>query len=189
VTLWPLPEDAHPVLSRLAATVTVSDTRTMQQDVDFAIRQLVDIGLRALSAAINDPTTAVEVVLRLGGLLRRLLVIDLPSTLLGGPDGRVLIRTWDLSHEDYIAHSFDQLRQAAPGQPHVATALLRVLEMLIAFTEEAGRPEHGPALRRQLRMLMDAVDQQPGLHPQDLARLRAVASDDVPDPADRSSRP
>jgi uncharacterized membrane protein len=44
-----------------------------QEDVDFAIRQLVHIGLRALSPAINDPTTAVEVALRVSGLLRKLL--------------------------------------------------------------------------------------------------------------------
>lgn len=54
----------------LGEAIEVSETRTMLQDVDFGIRQLVDIGLRALSPAVNDPTTAVEVVLRLGSLLR-----------------------------------------------------------------------------------------------------------------------
>jgi uncharacterized membrane protein len=184
VTVWPVPADAQGVLRRLSATVTVADTRTMQYDVDFAIRQLVDIGLRALSAAINDPTTAVEVTLRIGGLLRRLLVCDLPPVVVGGPEGRALVRPWDLSHEDYIAHSFDQLRQASVTQPHVVTALLRVLRMLITLVQEAGRPEHVPALHRQMRLLMTAVEQQPGLHPEDLDRLRAVASGD--DPADRS---
>jgi hypothetical protein len=45
----------------------------------FLIRQLVDIGLRALSSAINDPTTAVEVTLRLGSLLRTLFDTELPD--------------------------------------------------------------------------------------------------------------
>ncbi|SNR69516.1 DUF2254 domain-containing protein [Blastococcus mobilis] len=184
VTVWPVPADTRGVLRRLSATVTVADTRTMQHDVDFAIRQLVDIGLRALSAAINDPTTAVEVTLRIGGLLRRLLVCDLPPVVMGGPEGRALVRPWDLSHEDYIAHGFDQLRQASVTQPHVVTALLRVLRMLITLVQEADRPEHVPALRRQMQLLLAAVEQQPGLHPEDLDRLRAVASGD--DPADRS---
>lgn len=77
-TLWPVPVDPEDVERRLSATVAIADTRTMQEDVDFALRQLVDIGLRALSPAINDPTTAVEASLRVGGLLRRLLVVDLP---------------------------------------------------------------------------------------------------------------
>jgi uncharacterized membrane protein len=186
VTVWPMPADTQGVLRGLSATVDVADSRTMQHDVDFAIRQLVDIGLRALSAAINDPTTAVEVTLRIGGLLRRLLVCDLPPVVMGGPEGRALVRPWDLSHEDYIAHSFDQLRQASVAQPHVVTALLRVLRMLITLVQEAGRPEHVPALRRQMQLLLAAVEEQPGLHPEDLDRLRAVASGD--DPADRSRR-
>jgi uncharacterized membrane protein len=186
LALWPAPDDPDPVLRRLAATVSIGDARTMQQDVDFAIRQLVDIALRALSSAINDPTTAVEATLRIGGLMRRLLACDLPPTVIGGPDGRALIRPWDLSYEDYVAHAFEQLRQAAPAQPHVATALVRVLRMLIAHVRESGRPEHEPALRRQLDLLMTAVEQQPGLLEHDLERLRATAADDVPDPADRS---
>lgn len=188
VTVWPVPDDPDAVLRRLSATVTVTvaEMRTMQHDVDFALRQLVDIGLRALSAAINDPTTAVEVTLRIGGLLRRLLVRDLPPVAVGGPEGRALIRPWDLSHEEYIAHGFDELRWASVAQPHVVTGLLRVLRMLIVHVEEADRPELVPPLRRQIELLLDAVEQQPGLHPVDLERLRAVATGD--DPADRSRR-
>ncbi len=74
VTLWPTPANPREVVRRLSATVAVADNRTMQEDVDFAIRQLVNIGLRALSPAINDPTTAVEAALRVGGLLRKPLL-------------------------------------------------------------------------------------------------------------------
>lgn len=68
-TIWPPPIRAHRHLRRLARVIRVTGGRTMQQDIDFAFRQLVDIGLRALSPAINDPTTAVEATLRVGGLL------------------------------------------------------------------------------------------------------------------------
>lgn len=53
LAVWPRPTDTGKAARRLAAAVGVGDSRTMQQDVDFALRQLVDIGLRALSAAIN----------------------------------------------------------------------------------------------------------------------------------------
>jgi uncharacterized membrane protein len=187
VTLWPAPPNPSEVVRRLSATVAVADNRTMQEDVDFAIRQLVDIGLRALSPAINDPTTAVEAVLRVGGLLRRLLVVDLPPETVAGPIGRVLLRPWTLRHDEYLQHGFDQFRQTASSQPQVVAALLRVLRMLIQHVEQAGRTQHVPALRRQIRLLLDAVQAEPGLHPQDKARLQAIA-DDATDPADHSNQ-
>ncbi|WP_217636154.1 DUF2254 domain-containing protein [Geodermatophilus siccatus] len=184
VTVWPAPEDRGATARRLAATVLVSASRTMQYDVDFALRQLVDIGLRALSAAVNDPTTAVEAGLRIGSLLRRLLTADAPADAVAGPDRRVLLRPWQLSAEEYIAHGFDQLRHAAPAQPQVAAALLRVLRMLIAHVQVAGRAEHVPALHRQIDLLLESL-RTSGLHPADLARLEAVAT--AADPADHSS--
>jgi uncharacterized membrane protein len=161
LTVWPAPADADAVARRLAATVLIADVRTMQCDVDFALRQLVDIGLRALSAAINDPTTAVEVTLRIGSLLRRLLVAAAPADAVAGPGGRLLLRPWQLSGAELIAHGFDQLRHAATAQPQVAAALLRVQRMLIAHVGTAGRPEHVPALRRQIDLLLDALRTTP----------------------------
>jgi uncharacterized membrane protein len=188
VTLWPIPADAEAVRTRLAATVVVADTRTMQEDVDFAIRQLVDIGLRALSTAINDPTTAVEVTLRLGSLLRKLLGSQLPPRTVAGPGGRLLLRPWDLSYEEYVAHAFDQLRQAAPSQVQVVAALLRVLRMLVLHAGPSGHPEVQPALCGQIDRLLAAVEVEGGLDPADLARLQAMAHARS-DPADHSAGP
>lgn len=67
--VWPPVSDK--VRDQLVGSVDVENSRTMQQDVDFALRQLVDIGLRALSSAINDPSTAVDVTLRVGGAAAR----------------------------------------------------------------------------------------------------------------------
>lgn len=182
--IWPMPADPDRVTANLLATVEVADVRTMQQDIDFGIRQLVDIALRALSSAINDPTTATEVVLRLGSLLRTLLSIDVPSASVAGTDGRVLLRPWDLSHDEYIAHAFDQIRQSCISQPHVVTALLRVLRMLIAHARTVGKEQHIPALRRQVRRLMDAVTADAHLHTDDLARIQAISEETAADPAE-----
>ena len=186
VTLWPVPADAAAVRRRLAPTVVVANTRTMQEDVDFAIRQLVDIGLRALSSAVNDPTTAVEVTLRLGSLLRKLFDTELPPRTVAGPEGRVLLRPWDLSHDEYVAHAFDQLRQAAPSQSQVVATLLRVLRMLALHARSSRRPELVPALQSQSDRLLEAVRLEAGLHPEDLARLEAVAHAHR-DPADHGA--
>lgn len=179
----PVPERDDRVRRRLEAAVEIGNSRTMQQDVDFALRQLVDIALRALSAAINDPTTATEVVLRLGSLLRTLLVTDMPPVVVSGHDGRTMVRPWLLSPSEYVDHAFDQIRQACPRQVHVAIALARVLRMLTEYVAECGRPEHVPALQRQLRLLVDAVSAEPGLHPEDVQRFLAVAESPT-DPAE-----
>ncbi|MEZ0342362.1 DUF2254 domain-containing protein [Mycobacterium sp. pV006] len=183
LSLWPAPEDAEAVERRVLSTVEIAANRTMQHDVDFSIRQLVDIALRALSPAINDPTTATEVVLRLGSLLRDILTTDQPPLEVQGPDGRVLLRPWNLSRNEYIEHAFDQIRQSVGGQLHVATAVLRVLNMLIEHVTSEGHDESVPALQAQQRMLMESLENRAealGIHPQDLARLRAVYDDTDP---------
>lgn len=182
-TVWPpVAEDGW---ERLRSTVQVTSARTMLQDADFAIRQLVDIGLRALSPAINDPTTADEVTLRLGSLLRTVLTTPLTPPALRDAEGRVLLQPWNLDHDELVAHAFDQLRQSCLDQPHVAGTLLRVLRMLVAYVEAEGYGERAGALRRQMRMLLEALEEERGLHPEDHRRLEALSSDES-DPADHS---
>ncbi|ORL30510.1 hypothetical protein A5N78_20845 [Prescottella equi] len=58
--------------------------------------------------------------------------------------------------------------------------------MLIDHVTECGRREHVPSLRRQLRLLVDGVSAEPGLHPEDLQRFLAVAESTV-DPAEHDT--
>lgn len=182
-SIWPPPPAG--CQERLAKTMEVADARTMLQDVDFAIRQLVDIGLRALSPAVNDPTTAVEIILRLGSLLRTLLTTSLAPATLGDSAGRVFMQPWNLDHQEYIEHAFEQLRQSCLTQPPVAAALLRVLRMLMEHVQEQGHPEHVGPLRRQVQLLTESLHCQSGLHPEDLRYLALLTSDET-DPADHS---
>ncbi|UVE96969.1 DUF2254 domain-containing protein [Dietzia sp. B32] len=180
----------HPPQTRrtrhaLAEAIDVTAARTMLQDVDFAIRQLVDIGLRALSPAVNDPTTAVEIILRLGTLMRKVLTCPPAPLAIHDDEGRVLVQPWNLHPDEYVAHAFDQLRQSCLDQPEVVATLLRVLRMLISPVDAAGCHARADSLDRQMRLTLEAVAEQPGLHPEDLARLQAMASDET-DPADHS---
>jgi uncharacterized membrane protein len=185
--VWPIPHNTDAVAARVAAVIRVEDVRTMQQDVDFTVRQLVDIGLRALSPAGNDPTTAVEVVLRLGSLLRRLLSTGLPAEVVVGDRGRYLIRPWQLRHEAYIDHAFDQLRQHAGAQTQVLAALLRVLRMLIDHVRSVAAPQFEQPLRAQLELTLSAVRSNENLCASDRARLISIGRDPL-DPADHSGQ-
>jgi len=157
-TIWPPPANPRQVDDELVDAVVIGETRTMQEDIDFGLRQLNDIGLRALSPAVNDPTTAIETSLRVASVLRRLLLSDLPPQVLRDRHGSVLLRPWDLDHGEFIDHAYDQMRYAAAASSAVAITLVRSLRMLMEAVTEAGRPHLVPALRRQLDLTLAAVE-------------------------------
>ena len=77
----------------LAGCVRLGKDRTMEQDVAFGLRQLVDVAERALSPGINDPTTAVQALDELHDLLRRLASRPLPDGVHHDTDDRVRLLT------------------------------------------------------------------------------------------------
>ena len=98
--------------------VALGEERTIEQDTAFALRILVDIAIRALSPAVNDPTTAVQVLGALEDLLLRIGESDLTGrgTLRdAGGDVRVLVATrrW----EDLLALALTEIRDygSRPG--------------------------------------------------------------------------
>jgi uncharacterized membrane protein len=117
---------------RLRASVAFGPERTMEQDPLFAFRILVDIALKALSPAINDPTTGVLAIDQVDRLLRsigrRRLRADVLLDVLGSP--RVIYRTpnW----EDFVHISCTEIRSCGAGNVQIARRLRALLENLIA---------------------------------------------------------
>ena len=113
--------------------------RTFEQDPALALRVLADIALRALSPAINDPTTAVQVLDSEESLLRMLIRRDLDVREVTGPHGtaRVLLPLpdWD----DYVALSFDEIIEMGADRVQVRRRLERLLRDLIALAPETRR--------------------------------------------------
>ena len=68
--------------------VVLGVERTIEQDPAFAVRIMVDIAIKALSPAVNDPTTAVQVINHLGDLLHRIGATDFRTAAAGGARGR-----------------------------------------------------------------------------------------------------
>ena len=75
--------------SDLLAAFDVGPTRTLQQDVEFGVLQIVDIALKAISPAVNDPTTAINCVDQLSRILIRFASREAPEDLLYDPPGIV----------------------------------------------------------------------------------------------------
>ena len=114
-------------------------------------------------------------ILRLGSVLRPLLLAELPAQSVRDPSGRILLTPYDLDHPEYIAHAFDQLRLYAAPHPHVVLALIRTLRMLRDGCTAAGnRAEVVAALDRQIALVLDECRAAKPL-PADLAKIEAVA--------------
>jgi uncharacterized membrane protein len=175
--IWPRPDQARGVEAArlIAEAVIIGVSRTMQQDIDFALRQLNDIGLRALSPAVNDPTTAIEVILRVTSVIRPLLVADLPAQAERDNDNRILLSPWDLDHAEYVRHAYGQIRVYAAPHPQVAVAMIRTMRMLRTVADAHRRTAAADVLDAETAVLIaDAV--KAGISEHDLASLRAAAT-------------
>ena len=146
-------------------------------DIDFGLRQLNDIGLRALSPAVNDQTTAVEVILRVSSVMRPLIEADLPAQAQRDAEGRVLLTPWDLDHGEYVTHAYGQIGRYAAPHPQVALALIRAVRMLRSAAEsyDGDRTDAIAALDTQIESILELAVSA-GLHDSELAPLRAAAT-------------
>ena len=151
----------------LHSTVAFGPERTLEQDPMFAFRIIVDIGLKALSPAINDPTTAVLALDQVHRLLRMLGRRRLRGEVIldDGGQPRVIFRTpnW----EDYVQVACSEIRACGANNLQIARRMRAMLENL-----RSTLPEHRrPTLEMQLDLLDWAV-QKHFSRPEELALAR-----------------
>jgi len=113
--------------------------RTFEQDPTMAFRVLVDIALRALSPAINDPTTAVQVLDCEEDLLRMLVYRDLDAGEITGPHGRTRVLLALPGWDDYVALAVDEIVEAGAAQVRIRRRVEHLLRELIALAPESRR--------------------------------------------------
>jgi uncharacterized membrane protein len=124
---------------RLTDAVTVGRERTLQRDPGFGIRQLVDIALRALSPGVNDPTTAVQALDRIEGILRRLATRRFPPPVQRDEAGVPRLRVPQPDWPSFVRLATEEIRLAAVGQPVVERRLRRMLDGVAACAPEDRR--------------------------------------------------
>jgi uncharacterized membrane protein len=110
--------------------------RTLQQDVEFGVLQIVDIALKAISPAVNDPTTAINCVDQLARILIRFASREMPEPLLYDLQGvaRVSIRWIDF--ERLLDSAFEQIRMYSKTDVAVSLRLLRAYGDIAAATQD-----------------------------------------------------
>ncbi len=150
--VWPPVEDDE-VGDGIRAAVMVGQTRTLQQDVAYGVRQLADVALKAMSPGINDPTTAHDAISHLGTVLSDLLRRLPPAQRLTGEQGRLLLLPHATTHEGLVGLAFDEVRLASGDQPTVLIYLIDVLHQLEQSLAGQPRGSAVAALRRQADLI------------------------------------
>jgi uncharacterized membrane protein len=107
--------------------------RTLTQDMVFAVDQLVEIAIRALSPAVNDTFTALACIDWLTAGLCRLSSHTFPERVFRDAAGQVRLVEPGLSYRRVIDGAFDKIRQAGRGMPAIAIGLLDSLSRIMEF--------------------------------------------------------
>ena len=125
----------------LLGAFDLGPSRTLQQDVEFGVLQIVDIALRAISPAVNDPSTAISCVDQLSRILIRFVAREPPESLLYDLPGvpRVMV-AW-IDFEKLADTAFEQIRLYSQSDVAVSLRMLRALGDIAATSCD-------PALRR-----------------------------------------
>jgi uncharacterized membrane protein len=156
---------------RLRSSVALGTERTMEQDPTFALRILVDIAIKALSAAINDPTTAVMAIDQLHRMLRVVGLRHLHNDVLRDEASNLRLIFITPKWEDYVHLTCTEIRHCGGRSVQVMRRMRSMLEHLLHTL-----PEHRHAeLRRQLDLLDRTVEDSFAF-----AEDRALAR--IPDP-------
>jgi uncharacterized membrane protein len=134
--------------------VQIDLERTLDQDLAYGLRMLVDIAERSLSdGPFLDPTTAVQAIDRLYDCLRQLAPRPFPDGTYSDAQGTRRLVTKVMSWEEYVHLAFDEIRIAGTASPQVVRRLRAALEDLLRIAP----PERRPCVQVQLDLLESGV--------------------------------
>jgi uncharacterized membrane protein len=169
VTVWPA-ETASDIERWLRRSHITGPHRTLTQDVAFAVDQLVEIGIRALSPAVNDTFTALTCIDWLGECLCRIARDWDPDPICRDSNGLVRLILTPVSYDRLVQRAYEKVRQAAGGMPAV---LIRQLDSLVLITRSTRLPEQLPVLLAQAEMI-HRLAKETVPEPSDLADIEAA---------------
>ena len=157
VLIYPPPSDPERARGEIDSFIVSGERRTPTQDLEFAVRHLVEVAVRALSPGINDPFTAMAVIDRLRGGLARLCARELPSRALADRSGKVRVLRDAPTFHGAVKAAFAQIRQAGAGKPSI---LVHMLNAIGAVAEHTRTDEQRQALMHEAKLLKAAGERE-----------------------------
>jgi uncharacterized membrane protein len=159
------------IANAIRKAIVVGAERNPTQDLEYSVRQLVEIAVRALSTGVNDPFTAIAVINRLGAALESASRRPPPPAVYRDENGRLRVRAKPHDFTGLLNASFDQIRQAARGDAAVLIQMGEILGQLALVVD-------GAAQRAALSLHLDKVERMARKSlddPADLADFAATA--------------
>lgn len=154
------------LIAEFNETYDIGNFRTVEGDVAFGLRQIVDISLKALSPAINDTTTALSCIDYLTSILVCLAKRPSCPPLFFGGDGELRLVINQQRFEDYFDLAYNQIRQNGSGNVAVILRLLNSMEVLgkanQSFNIQEERAERHELLEIQTRLLIGLAERTIG---------------------------
>jgi uncharacterized membrane protein len=154
-TVWP-PDAAASVTQGLRQAHITGPYRTLTQDLAFAVDQLVEIAIRALSPAVNDTFTALTCIDWLGESLCKVTTRWHPTRVHRDSHGFVRVITAHVSWRRLVERAFEKIRQAGRGMPAVMIRQLETLTKIMDHTTSEGQRE---LLLEQATMILHANEE------------------------------
>jgi uncharacterized membrane protein len=154
------------------AAFDIGPVRTLQQDVEFGVLQIVDIALRAISPAVNDPTSAISCVDQLSRIMIRFAAREPIEQSLFDPPGVVRVSIPWIGFERLLNSAFEQIRLYAKGDVAVSLRLLRALGDVASTTQN---PDYRAALLEMGRSVVVGCAERLSEHELTELSLRANA--------------
>jgi len=151
VTVWPGERVDEGLSEKINAIFILGPERTLEQDVEFAISQLVEIAVRALSPGINDPITANTCIDWLGVSLSQLANRKMPSSHRFDQEGRLRVICKPFEFEGMVDAAFNMIRQNSQS---IAAVSIHLLETIATVAAQTFRKEDRVALSRHAAMVV-----------------------------------
>ncbi|MEO7337482.1 MAG: DUF2254 domain-containing protein [Caldimonas sp.] len=139
------------VRDALAQATALGPQRIGPDDLEYAVRQLVEVAVRALSPGINDPHTAIGVIDRMAAALCEIAPLTFPSGV-HERDGRIVLVVPSIDYDGLIDTMFHMIRQSARG---ISPVLIRIVEVLTAVATCERDPVRLRALERHVGLVLD----------------------------------
>jgi uncharacterized membrane protein len=115
-------------------TFFVYKFRSYKQDINFGVRKLVDIAIKAISPAVNDPTTCINCIDYLGEIVRRLAMRKFPSTRSNELRNEKIFVS-EFNFKELVNFAFDQIYQWGKKDPVIVKRLLRTIIQIVPCVE------------------------------------------------------
>ncbi len=154
VTVWPGTRVNDKLSDKINDVFILGPERTLEQDAEFAISQMVEIALRALSPGINDPITAITCIDWLGVILCKMASRKMPPSHLYDEENRLRIIRKPYSFQGLVNAPYNLIRQNSESKPAVSIHLLETIAMI---ADQATKKKDREILLKQANLVSEVA--------------------------------